>query len=97
MRQADRHGSIIRLIGAVLLEANDEWQTQKRYMQIEGMVELMAPAWLDFARPCLKGRPTHANRNTASWRSNGCPSAPPGSKTAGWHGAIRLEATDTTS
>ncbi|MBW8077061.1 MAG: IS256 family transposase, partial [Gallionella sp.] len=35
---------IIRLIGAVLLEANDEWQTQNRYMQIEGMVELMAPA-----------------------------------------------------
>ncbi len=28
----------------VLLEANDEWQTQNRYMQIEGMVELMAPA-----------------------------------------------------
>jgi transposase-like protein len=37
-------GSIIRLIGAVLLEANDEWQTQNRYMQIEGMVELMPPA-----------------------------------------------------
>ncbi|MCW8308917.1 IS256 family transposase [Acidiphilium sp. PA] len=37
-------GSIIRLIEAVLLEANDEWQTQNRYMQIEGMVELMAPA-----------------------------------------------------
>ncbi|ABQ30017.1 IS256 family transposase [Acidiphilium cryptum] len=37
-------GSIIRLIGAVLLEANDEWQSQNRYMQIEGMVELMAPA-----------------------------------------------------
>ena len=33
-------GSIIRLIGAVLLEANDEWQTQNRYMQIEGMAEL---------------------------------------------------------
>ena len=36
-------GSIIRLIGAVLLEANDEWQTQNRYMQIEGIAELMAP------------------------------------------------------
>ncbi len=33
-------GSIIRLIGAVLLEANDEWQTQNRYMQIEAMAEL---------------------------------------------------------
>jgi transposase-like protein len=29
--------SIVRLIGAVLLEANDEWQLQHRYMQIEGM------------------------------------------------------------
>jgi putative transposase len=36
--------SIIRLIGAVLLEQNDEWQTQNRYMQIEGMAELNAPA-----------------------------------------------------
>ena len=34
--------SIIRLIGAVLLEANDEWQTQNRYMQTEPMTELMA-------------------------------------------------------
>ena len=35
--------SIIRLIGAVLLEANDDWQLQHRYMQIEGMVELTVP------------------------------------------------------
>jgi len=35
--------AIIRLIGAVLLEANDEWQTQNRYMQIEGMAELTPP------------------------------------------------------
>ena len=35
--------SIIRLIGAVLLEANDEWQTQHRYMQTEPMAELMTP------------------------------------------------------
>ena len=34
--------SIIRLIGAVLLEANDEWQTQNHYMQTEPMAELMA-------------------------------------------------------
>ena len=32
--------SIIRLIGAVLLEQNDEWLLQCRYMQIEGMAEL---------------------------------------------------------
>jgi putative transposase len=35
--------SITRLIGAVLLEANDEWQLQHRYMQVEGMAELLAP------------------------------------------------------
>ena len=35
--------SITRLIGAVLLEANDEWQLQHRYMQIEGMAELAPP------------------------------------------------------
>ena len=32
--------SIVRLIGAVLLEANDEWQLQHRYMQVEAMAEL---------------------------------------------------------
>ena len=36
-------GSIIRLIGAVLLEQNDEWQTQHRYMQTEAMAEVMTP------------------------------------------------------
>ena len=35
--------SIRRLIGAVLLEANDDWQLQHRYMQIEGMTELATP------------------------------------------------------
>jgi putative transposase len=35
--------SIVRLIGAVLLEANDDWQLQHRYMQVEGMVELTVP------------------------------------------------------
>jgi hypothetical protein len=34
---------IIRLIGAVLLEANDEWQLQHRYMQTEPMTELTPP------------------------------------------------------
>ena len=37
-------GAIIRLIGAVLLEANDEWQLQHRYMQTEAMAELTPPA-----------------------------------------------------
>jgi len=35
--------SIIRLIGAVLLEQNDEWQLQHRYMQVEGMAGLVPP------------------------------------------------------
>ena len=32
--------SIIRLIGAILLEQNDERQLQSRYMQVEAMAEL---------------------------------------------------------
>jgi putative transposase len=38
--------SITRLIGAVLLEQNDQWLLQCRYMQIEGMAEL-TPRQLD--------------------------------------------------
>jgi len=33
-------GAIMRLIVAVLMEQNDEWQTQNRTMQIEGMAEM---------------------------------------------------------
>jgi putative transposase len=36
-------GAIIRLVGAVLLEANDEWQLQHRYMHTEAMTELTPP------------------------------------------------------
>lgn len=35
--------AIIRLIGAILLEQNDEWQLQHRYMQLEAMAELTPP------------------------------------------------------
>ncbi|RXT22493.1 hypothetical protein B5P46_21680 [Rhizobium leguminosarum] len=36
--------SIVRLIGAMLFEANDEWQRQQRYMQGEAMADLNPPA-----------------------------------------------------
>ncbi len=36
-------GSIIRLIGAVLLEQNDERQLQHRYMQVEAMADIRLP------------------------------------------------------
>ena len=29
--------AIVRLVGALLLEQNDEWQLQRRYMQLEGL------------------------------------------------------------
>ena len=32
--------SIIRLVGAILLEQNDEWQLQHRYMTLETMNKL---------------------------------------------------------
>ena len=35
--------SIIRMVGAVLLEANDEWAVQNRCMQVEAMAGLNPP------------------------------------------------------
>ena len=32
--------AIVRLVGALLLEQNDEWQLQRRYMQLEGLQSL---------------------------------------------------------
>ena len=48
-RRADAVGifpgeaSIVRLIGAVLLEQNDEWPLQQRYTQVEAMAEILPP------------------------------------------------------
>jgi putative transposase len=33
-------GAIIRLVGAMILEQNDEWSLQRRYMQLEGLQSL---------------------------------------------------------
>lgn len=33
-------GAIVRLVGALLLEQNDEWQLQRRYMPLEGLTAL---------------------------------------------------------
>ena len=67
-RRADAVGivpgeaSIIRLIGAVLLEAHDEWQLQHRTMQTEVMAELTPPL-IDAAPP---QRSTVAARHAAT-------------------------------
>jgi len=39
-KEAKRRADVV---GAVLLEQNDEWQLQHRHMQIEGMAELDQP------------------------------------------------------
>jgi putative transposase len=45
-----KEASIIRLVGAVLLELNDEWQLQRRYIQPEAMAEL-TPALVEVLQP----------------------------------------------
>ncbi len=41
--RASRPKDVEGLIGAVLLEANDAWQTQHRYIGVEAMRELLSP------------------------------------------------------
>jgi transposase-like protein len=50
--------SIVRLIGAVWLEQNDEWLLQCRCMRIEGMVEL-TPLLIDANPAKLPRQPDH--------------------------------------
>jgi hypothetical protein len=38
-----RDAAITRLVGAMLLEQNDEWSLNRRYMQLEGPVHLSPP------------------------------------------------------
>jgi putative transposase len=39
--------SIVRLVGAVLMEANDEWQLPHRYLSIEALAEVSASDGVD--------------------------------------------------
>jgi transposase-like protein len=48
--------SIIRLVGAVLLEQNDEWQLQHRYMQVEAMTELNTPIIEENLHPMITAK-----------------------------------------
>ena len=40
MRGADPQAAIVRLVGALLLEQNDEWAVQRRYMTLETLEPL---------------------------------------------------------
>jgi hypothetical protein len=69
--------AIIRLIGAVLLEQNDECQLQHRYMQVEAMAELAAAAGpADPGRSHAPPSLAHLKRSTAAskaWMPNARP------------------------
>ena len=40
MPSLPNEASIMRLIGAVLFEQNDEWQTASRYMMVEAFAQI---------------------------------------------------------
>src|SRR3546814_15485869 len=69
--------SIIRLVGAVLMAQNDEWQLQHRYMQTEAMAALTHPM-LEAATQTIhlndqaaRRRPTAPPENTTPTRKTG--------------------------
>ena len=70
--------AITRLVGALLLEQNDEWQLQRRYLQLEGLQTIsdnqavrLSAVMPDQERPSRPRITTHTPR--AGTRSNQVP------------------------
>ena len=55
----------------MLLEQNDEWQLQHRYMQVEAMAELAAPA-NEAETQADRGMTPHASTGVVSTRKTDC-------------------------
>jgi hypothetical protein len=45
--QVPNEAAIERLVGAVLLENNEEWLTTRRYMPLEAMAKIMQPQTIE--------------------------------------------------
>jgi hypothetical protein len=68
--------SMTRLVGAMMLEQNDEWSLNRRYMQLEGLFTIRSS-------PSVPGRSTQKALTIMPRSSSGTPITPH-SATAGW-------------